>query len=50
MEIKNIDSIIHLNNMNITEIGNRDERVKKATEEVLKNKSVYNALKRLADK
>lgn len=49
IEIKNIDSIIHLDNMNITKLGNHDERVKEATEAVLKNKSVYNALKRLAD-
>ena len=49
IEIKNIDSIIHLDDMNITKIGNHDERVQEATEAVLKNKSVYNALKRLAD-
>ena len=30
-------------------IGNHDKRVKEATEAVLKNKSVYNALKRLTD-
>lgn len=49
IEIKNINSIIHLDDMNITKIGDHDKRVKEATEAVLKNKSVYNALKRLAD-
>lgn len=49
IEIKNIDSIIHLDDMNITKLGDHDERVKETTEAVLKNKSVYNALKRLAD-
>ena len=49
IEIKNIDSIIHLDDMNITKIGNHDKRVKEATEAVLKNKSVYNALKWLTN-
>ena len=49
IEIKNIDSIIHLDDMNITKLSDHDERVKETTEAVLKNKSVYNALKRLAD-
>ena len=49
IEIKNIDSIIHLDDKKKKKIGNHDERVKEATEAVLKNKSVYNALKRLAD-
>ena len=49
IEIKNIDSIIHLDDMNITKIGNHDERVKEATEAVLKISLCYNALKRLAD-
>ena len=50
IEIKNIDSIIHLDGMNISKLDNRNGEVKKAMEEVLENKDVYNALKRLADK
>lgn len=47
--ILHIDLIIHLDDMNITKIGNHDKRVKEATEAVLKNKSVYNALKWLTN-
>lgn len=48
-KVNNIDSITHLDNIEIPKMSNHEERVKKATEEVLKNKAVYNALKRLAD-
>ena len=48
IEIKNIDSIIHLDDMNITKIGNHDERVKEATEVVLKNKSVYKCIEAIS--
>ena len=34
IEIKNIDSIIYLDDMNITKLGNHDERVKEVTEAV----------------
>ena len=49
IKIDNVESITHLDGVKITGISNRREHIEMAAKEVLKNKSVYNALKRLAD-
>lgn len=49
LKVKNIGCITNLKNVPISAMDNHDERIEQAMHEVLQNKAVYNALKRLAD-
>lgn len=50
IKIDNVESITHLDGVKVTGISNRKEHIENAAKEVLSNKAVFNALKRLSDK